>query len=82
MERGCQLYVRKGNFMRDKRTLNIIDEIEERMKQQKIIEDLEANRDMSYEEFLEKYLDHIEGRVDPEEVANQRPITAEESPEK
>lgn len=68
--------------MRDKRTLNIIDEIEERMKQQKIIEDLEANRDMSYEEFLEKYLDHIEGRVDPEEVANQRPITAEESPEK
>ena len=47
-----------------------------------MIEDLEANRDMTYEEFLEKYLDHIEGRVDPDEVANQRPITADDSPEK
>ena len=33
---------------------------------------------MTYEEFLERYLDHIEGRVDPDDVANQRPITAEE----
>ena len=32
VERGCQLLVRKGNFMREKRTLNIIDEIEERIK--------------------------------------------------
>jgi hypothetical protein len=32
---------------------------------------------MTYEEFLEKYLDHIEGRIDPEEVQGTRPLTAE-----
>ena len=32
VERGCQFYVRKSNFMRGSRTLNIIDEVEERLK--------------------------------------------------
>ena len=32
---------------------------------------------MTYDEFLDKYLDHIEGRVDVEERNANRPITAE-----
>lgn len=50
--------------MKEKRTLNIIDEIEERIKMQQAFEKAEAERDMTYDEFLTKYLDHIESRVD------------------
>jgi hypothetical protein len=32
---------------------------------------------MTYDEFLEKYIDHIEGRVDPEEVMGTRPLSAD-----
>jgi hypothetical protein len=31
---------------------------------------------MTYEEFLGRYLDHIEGRIDPEELGT-RPMSAE-----
>jgi hypothetical protein len=50
--------------MLEKRTLDIIDELEERAKMQKAFEEAEAKRDMTYDEFLSRYLDHIEGRVD------------------
>jgi hypothetical protein len=32
---------------------------------------------MTYDEFMDKYLDHIEGRVDANERNANRPITAE-----
>ena len=50
--------------MQDKRTFNIIDEIEERFKAEKSFNDAEAKRDMTYQEFIMKYIDHIEGKVD------------------
>jgi hypothetical protein len=46
-----------------KRSLNIIDEIEEREKIQKAFEEAEAKRDMTYEEYLNKYQDMIEGKA-------------------
>jgi len=45
IERGCNLYVRRGNFMRENRTLTIADEVEERIKQQIAFEEKEAKRD-------------------------------------
>ena len=33
----------------------------------------EAKRDMRYDEFLTKYLDHIEGRAEPEDRNVGRP---------
>ena len=47
--------MRRTNFLREKRTLNIIDEIEEKEKMQKVFEEAEAKRDMTYEEFLIRY---------------------------
>ena len=44
------------------------------MKQQREIDEIKAKSDMTYDEFLIKYLDHIEGRAENEE---RRPITAE-----
>lgn len=76
IDKGCQFYTRKTNYFREKRTLNIIDEIEEKLKMQRAFEESEAKRDMTYEEFLGKYLDHIEGRVTADE-RNVRPLTAE-----
>ena len=32
---------------------------------------------MSYEEFLNKYQDHIEGKAEPDERQLHRPVTAE-----
>ena len=55
IDRGMVFQVRRSNFLRGKRTLNIIDEIEEKMKIQKAFEEAEAARDMTYEEYLEKY---------------------------
>ncbi len=49
--------------MRDKRTLHIVDELEEREKMQKALEEAEAKKDLSYEEFLTRYGDMIEGKV-------------------
>lgn len=63
--------------MRTNRTLHVIDEIEERLKQQKAFEESESKRDMTYEEFLGKYQDHIEGRGEPDERQIHRPVTAE-----
>jgi hypothetical protein len=48
--------------LRDKRQLNIIDEIEEKEKIQRIHEEAEAKRDLTYEEFLTRYQDMIDGK--------------------
>ena len=76
VDRGIQFYERKTTLLREHRTLNIIDEVEVRLNQQKMFEEAEAKRDVSYDEFLLKYIDHIEGRVTNEE--RNRPHTADD----
>jgi len=39
-------------------------------------EEAEAKRDMTYNEFMLKYIDHIEGKASADE-RNARPITAD-----
>ena len=56
------------------RSKDIIDDIEQRIKQQKIIDDEKAAKDMTYDEFLDKYCEHIEGKGDGDD---RRPFTAE-----
>jgi len=34
---------------------------------------------MEYDEFLQKYLDHIEGRVDADQRFGNRPVTADDN---
>ena len=77
-DRGCAFQVRRSDFMQDKRTFNIIDEIEERFKAEKSFNDAEAKRDMTYQEFIMKYIDHIEGKVDADQRMGTRPITADD----
>lgn len=48
-DRGVEFQVRRTNLMRDKRTLHIVDEIEEREKMQRAIEEADAKKDMTYE---------------------------------
>lgn len=62
-DRGVEFHVRRANFLREKRTLNIIDEIEEREKIQKVKEEEEAKKDMTYEEFMLRYGEMIEGKA-------------------
>ena len=62
--------------MDSERKFNIIDEIQLKIKQQKVIDQVEAQRDMTYDEYMFKYLDHIEGRADYDAERN-RPVTAE-----
>jgi hypothetical protein len=82
MAAGCTFYVRRTDVMREARTMHILDEIEEKLKSDKAFEEVEAKRDMTYAEFMTQYLDHIEGKVDPD-LRQDRPTTAEEgSPEK
>lgn len=77
-DKGTLFHVRRANFMVDRRLKNVIDEVEERMRAQKIEEEKEAKRDMTYDEFISQYLDHIEGRVDADARLGNRPQTAEE----
>ena len=53
--KGLTFQVRRSNFLSSSRTLNIIDEVEEKMKQLQVQQEAEAKRDMTYEEYLEKY---------------------------
>lgn len=62
LDSGMLFQVRRSNFLSGRRTLNIIDEFEEREKVQRAFEEAEAKRDMSYEEYLGKYQDMIDGK--------------------
>jgi len=65
MEGGVVFYVRKTNLQRDGgRTLDIEDEVEVADKIKADKDAIEAARDMDYDEFKEKYVDHIEGRAE------------------
>ena len=80
VDRGMQFHVRRTNLMRDKRTLTIVDEIEEKEKMLKAFEDSEAKRDMTYEEYLARYADMIDGKVSKDKGSNKgsRPVTGKE----
>jgi hypothetical protein len=77
-DRGVEFQVRRTNLFRDKRVLHIVDEIEEREKMQRAIEEAEAKKDMTYEEFLVRYGDMIEGKSSHKEErysSHSRPVT-------
>jgi len=65
--------------MFERRYKNVVDEVEEKLKLQKIEEEKEAKRDMTFNEFLDKYLDHIEGKIDADARLGNRPMTADEN---
>ncbi|CDW89049.1 UNKNOWN [Stylonychia lemnae] len=77
-DRGTHFQVRRLDLMQDKRQHDVIDEIERAIRSQKEKEQKEASRDMDYEEFLAKYIDHIEGRVDADQRFGNRPVTADD----
>ena len=77
LDRGLLFHVRRTNLMRDNRTNHIVDEIEEAIKKQRAEDEREGKRDMSYEEFVSKYQDHIEGKASSEDRFANRPGTAE-----
>ena len=75
-DRGVEFQVRRTNLFRDKRVLHIVDEIEEREKMQRAIDEAEAKKDMSYEEFLLRYGDMIEGKHKEDRYSSHsRPVT-------
>ena len=78
-DRGTHFHVRRADFMYDRRFKNVVDEVEERLKQQKVEDEKEAARDMTYEEFLTKYMDHIENKVDADQRHGNRPLTADDN---
>jgi hypothetical protein len=77
VEQGVVFYVRKTNLQRETgRTKDVVDEIEVAEKK-KIEEDrIEAARDMEYEEFKEKFEDHILGKA-----VNERDVGSDDDAE-
>lgn len=79
--KGLTFHVRRSNFLRGDRTLNIIDEIEEKLKVQQALQEAEAKRDMTYEEYLEKYQMMMDGKAGsvrddpPKSQHASRPVT-------
>lgn len=62
VDRGVVFYLRKTNLQReDGRLKNVVDKIEVEQKAKVEAEAIEAARDMTYEEFKDKYVSHIEG---------------------
>ena len=77
VEGGVVYYVRRTNLQREGgRTLEIPDEVELAEKKKSEEEAIEAARDMEYEEFKDKFVDHIEGRA--ENVRNRAEDSEEE----
>lgn len=63
LDRGVTFQVRRTNLFSDKRTKNIIDDLDEKEKMQKAQEEAEASKIMTYEEFTGKFGDMIEGKT-------------------
>lgn len=79
LDRGVSFQVRRTNLLKDRRTLNVIDEIEEKEKMQRAFEEAEAKRDMTYEEYISKYGDMIEGKVNNNNT-QERPVSTHSRP--
>lgn len=64
IENDCKFYIRRTNQFREGgRTRNIEDEVAIAQKVQAELEQIEAARDQTYEEFKFKYEEHIEGKA-------------------
>ena len=67
-ENGIVWQLRRTNLQRDNgRTLNIIDEIEQEERKERELREEEEAKDMTFEQFQERFLAHIEGTA-----ANER----------
>ena len=64
------------------RYFDIPDEMALRQEKMAAVEEKEAQRDRTFEEFLEMFKDHIEGKCDPSARVGDRPGTAEGKEEK
>lgn len=72
-ENGIMYYQRRSNLQRDDtlRTNNIVDEIEEQERLARVKAEEEAKRDIDFDEFKEKYADHIEGTAAMDRSAHE-----------
>ena len=62
---GRQMYCRETNLHREgPRTLNIVDEVEVKEKEMQAEEEKKAQEDMTYEEYIALFADHIEGKAE------------------
>ena len=73
--------MRRTNVLRDvknkkftaNRKFNIPDLAKEKREAERVVEEEEMNRDRTWEEFLNMYQDHIQGKIDPStRTANRR----------
>ena len=84
VEGGVKFHVRRGDFLRTKaisginygRLYDVPDEIMLRQRQMAKNEEIEATRDKTFDEFMEMFGEHIEGKVDPNTRVGGRPDTA------
>ena len=85
LDAGLPFQLRRTDFLRDKpmkglkfgRYYDIPDEFALRQAQMAVVEEKEAQRDRTFEEFLDLFKDHIEGKCDANERVGNRPGTAE-----
>ena len=88
-EQGVAFQVKRTNFYRPQtnlklnygRTYDIVDEELIRNIQMEKEQAEEAKKDMTWDGFLEQYMDHIEKKIDPETRVGNRPETAMGGPD-
>ena len=70
-ENGSNFYLRRTNLLREGgRLLNIVDEIEVQEKEERAQREIEAARDITFEEFKDKFMDHINGTAENQRSAH------------
>ena len=76
---GRLMYCRSTNLQRDgQRTRNILDEVEVEEQQRQAEEEEKKGKDISYEDYMAMFADHIEGKAKNERV----PIASDDEEEK
>lgn len=79
--KGLTFHVRRSNFMRFLFITNLMELSDEKRKAQEAIEQEEAKKDMTYEEYLEKYQMMMDGKAGsirddpPKSQHASRPVT-------
>ena len=82
-EMSVNFYLRRTNLQReDGRTLNIIDEIEVEEAQNRAAAEEEAKKDMTYEDFKDQFVAHIEGTAPNERDLHDSDEDADEGVKK
>ena len=81
---GRHMYCRETNLLRKgPRTLNIVDEVEVEEKKNQIEEEKKGQEDMSYEDYVKMFADHIEGKAEPREIVDSDDeVASKQSPSK